>query len=130
MFEQYIIIGRVGRDAEARFTPSGKQVTAFSVAVSEKYTNSAGEKVESTKWIRVSVWGRTAEICQQYVKKGMLIQCVGKLKGDDHGNPRVYETNGTSKASFEMTATSVQFLSKNENSNAPAEVTEDEAMPF
>lgn len=128
MFEQYIIIGRVGKDAESRFTPTGKQVTAFSVAVSEKYTNAAGEKVESTKWIRVSVWGRTAEICQQYVKKGMLVQCVGKLKGDESGNPRTYEANGVTKASFEMTAVSVQFLSKTEGGNTPA-AAEDDA-PF
>jgi single-strand DNA-binding protein len=129
MFEQYIIIGRVGKDAESRFTPAGKQVTSFSVAISEKYTASSGEKVENTKWIRVSVWGRTAEICQQYVKKGMLVQCVGKLKGDEHGNPRTYESNGTTKANFEMTAMSVLFLSKVEGSNTPAGVEEEDA-PF
>lgn len=130
MFEQYIIIGRVGRDAEMRYTPSGKPVTAFSVAVSEKYTNGAGEKVESTKWIRVSVWGRTAEICQQYVKKGMLVQCAGKLKGDEHGNPRTYESNGATRASFEMTATSVQFLSKSEVSSQPTVEAAEEEIPF
>lgn len=129
MFEQYIIIGRVGKDAESRFTPAGKQVTSFSVAISEKYTASSGEKVENTKWIRVSVWGRTAEICQQYVKKGMLVQCVGKLKGDEHGNPRTYESNGTTKANFEMTAMSVLFLSKVEGGNTPAGVEEEDA-PF
>jgi single-strand DNA-binding protein len=75
-FQQTIVIGRVGKDAEMRYTGSGQAVTAFSVAVSKQYKNAAGEQVKNTNWFRVSAWGKSAEICNQYVKKGMLVQVV------------------------------------------------------
>ena len=127
-FQQLIIIGRVGRDAEMRYTPSGQAVTSFSVAVSENYTKD-GEKVKSTIWIRVSAWGKLAEVCNQYIKKGKLVQCIGKLKGDTAGNPRIFnKQDGTPSTSFEMTAISVLFLSKEEAQEVPQVVEED--MPF
>ena len=127
-FQQLIIIGRVGRDAEMRYTPSGQAVTSFSVAVSENYTKD-GEKVKSTIWIRVSAWGKLAEVCNQYIKKGKLVQCIGKLKGDTAGNPRIFnKQDGTPSTSFEMTAMSVLFLSKEEAQEVPQAVEED--MPF
>ena len=127
-FQQFIIIGRVGRDAEMRYTPSGQAVTSFSVAVSENYTKD-GEKVKSTIWIRVSAWGKLAEVCNQYIKKGKLVQCIGKLKGDTAGNPRIFnKQDGTPSTSFEMTAMSVLFLSKEEAQEAAQVVEED--MPF
>ena len=132
-YEQYIIIGHAGKDAEMRYTPSGQAVTSFSVAVTDQYKNAQGETVKNTKWIRVSAWGNLAEVCNTYVKKGMLVQCVGKLKGDDKGNPRTYETQGGVSASFEMTASSVTFLSsKNEQQSAPASVNapSEEDIPF
>lgn len=129
-FQQFIIIGRVGRDAEMRYTPSGQAVTSFSVAVSENYTKD-GEKVKSTIWIRVSAWGKLAEVCNQYIKKGKLVQCIGKLKGDTAGNPRIFnKQDGTPSASFEMTANSVLFLSKDDaQATEPAQAAEEE-MPF
>ena len=127
-FQQFIIIGRVGRDAEMRYTPSGQAVTSFSVAVSENYTKD-GEKVKSTIWVRVSAWGKLAEVCNQYIKKGKLVQCIGKLKGDTAGNPRIFnKQDGTPSATFEMTANSVLFLSKDEAQAEPVQAEED--MPF
>lgn len=129
-FQQMYIIGRVGRDAEMRYTPSGQAVTSFSVAVSEEYTKD-GQKVKSTIWIRVSAWGKLAEICNQYIKKGKLVQCVGKLKGDTAGNPRIFnKQDGTPSTSFEMTANSVLFLSKNEGESEQAPQAVEEEMPF
>lgn len=111
-YEIYIIEGKVGRDSEMRYTPSGQAVTTFSVAVNNEYTNSAGEKVKDVKWIRVSVWGKLAEVCNQYVKKGKSVIVEGKLKGDANGNPRIFnKQDGTPSASFEMTANTVRFLS-------------------
>lgn len=128
-FQQLLIIGRVGRDSEMRYTPNGQAVTSFSVAVSEEYTKD-GSKVKSTVWIRVSVWGKLAEVCNQYVRKGMLVQCVGKLKGDDSGSPRIFnKQDGTPSTSFEMTAQSVLFLSKNDAPVAKSEQVEED-MPF
>lgn len=127
MYQQLTIIGRVGRDPEMRFTASGQAVTNFSVAASEKYTNSSGEKVEKTVWFRVSAWGKTAEICKEYVKKGMLVQVTGKLSGDEGGNPKVYtKQDGTAAASFEVTANNVLFLSKVEGAQPQ---TAEEAYP-
>lgn len=133
MYELYTIVGRVGRDAEMRYTPSGQAVTSFSVAVSEKYKNAAGELIQKTKWIRVSSWGKQAETHNQYVKKGMLVLVAGKLNGDDQGNPKIFtKKDGTATASFEMTANSVQFLSKVEGITEPAsaDVGDGENFPF
>jgi single-strand DNA-binding protein len=74
-----MIVGRIGKDAEQRNTQAGKTVTSFSVATSEKYTNQAGEKVESTQWHRCVAWGKVAEITGDYAKKGQLVACRGKM---------------------------------------------------
>jgi len=74
-----MIIGRIGGDAEQRNTQTGKTVSTFSVATSEKYTNQSGEKVEQTQWHRCVCWGKLAEITGQYAKKGQLVACRGKM---------------------------------------------------
>ena len=112
MFHQIIIVGNVGADPSMRYTPSGQAVTSFSVATSRKYTGPGGEQVEETIWFRVSTWGKTAEVCNQYIKKGSKVLVEGRLTPDKAtGGPRVYETNGAHKASFEITASNVRFLS-------------------
>ncbi len=73
MYHQLIIVGNVGRDPEMRYTPSGQAVTSFSVAANKQYTNAQGETVKETIWFRVSAWGNLAEVCNQYVKKGMKV---------------------------------------------------------
>lgn len=129
-FETYIIEGKAGRDAEMRYTPSGTAVTSFSVAVDNEYTTSIGEKVKEVKWIRVSAWGKLAEICNQYVKKGTAVLVEGRLKGDDKGNPRTYQNNfGETVASFEMTASTVRLLGGRKESEKPATQPETE-FPF
>lgn len=65
------IIGNVGRDPEMRYTPSGQAVTSFSVAHTEQF-ESNGEARKKTIWVRVSVWGKLAEVCNKYVKRGCL----------------------------------------------------------
>ena len=66
------LIGRLGKDPESRFTPTGKQVTTFSLAVSNRW-KSKGETKEYTEWINVEAWGRLGEVCQEYLKKGSLV---------------------------------------------------------
>lgn len=126
------LIGHVGRDPEMRYTPSGQAVTSFSVAHTEQFTSN-GETRKKTIWIRVSTWGKLAETCNQYVKKGMLVRVEGKLTGDENGNPRIYtKQDGNTAASFEMTAFGVMFLSRSESSQA-VERTEEQAeedFPF
>jgi single-strand DNA-binding protein len=113
-YHTIILVGNLGRDPEMRYTPSGQAVTNFSVAVNDNYTSSSGEKVERTIWIRVSTWGKQAEICNQYLKKGRKVLVEGRLVTDPNtGGPRIWERqDGTKTASFEVSASTVRFLSQ------------------
>ena len=112
MFHTLIIVGNVGRDPEMRYTPSGQAVTSFSVASNRKYTSSNGEQVNETIWFRVSAWGKQAEVCNQFLKKGSRVLVEGRLTPDrTTGGPRLWQKqDGTSAASFEVTAQTVRFL--------------------
>jgi single-strand DNA-binding protein len=75
-----IIIGNVGRDPEMRFTPSGRPVTSFSVAVSRTWTSAEGERHEETEWFNVVAWGNLAEICKTHLNKGQQVYIEGRLQ--------------------------------------------------
>ena len=113
-YHTIILVGNLGRDPEMRYTPSGQAVTNFSVAVNDNFTSSNGEKVERTIWVRVSTWGKQAEICNQYLKKGRKVLVEGRLVTDPGtGGPRIWERqDGTKSASFEVSAQTVRFLSQ------------------
>ena len=90
MYHTIIIVGNLGRDPEVRYTPSGQPVTSFSVATNRQYTNNAGETIKETLWFRVSAWGKTAEVCNQYLKKGSKVLVEGRLMADPAtGGPRI-----------------------------------------
>jgi single-strand DNA-binding protein len=110
-FHTIIIVGNLGKDPEMRYTPSGQPVTSFSVASGRSYTNTAGEKVDETVWFRVTAWGKLAETCNQYLRKGRMVLVEGRLVPDKNGGPRVFtRQDGTSGASFEVNASTVRFL--------------------
>ena len=113
MYQTIIIVGNVGRDPEMRYTPSGQAVTSFSVATNRQYTNNNGETVKETIWFRVSAWGKTGETCNQYLKKGSKVLVEGRLTADPAtGGPRIWQAqDGSSRASFEVSAGTVRFLS-------------------
>lgn len=113
MYHTLVLVGNVGRDPEMRYTPSGQPVTSFSVATNRQYTASSGETVKETIWFRVTTWGKQAEVCNQYLKKGSKVLVEGRLTPDGAtGGPRVWTAqDGTSRASFEVTASTVRFLS-------------------
>ncbi len=123
-FHTLIIVGNLGRDPEMRYTPSGQPVTSFSVASSRSYTNPSGEKVDETTWFRVTAWGKQAETCNQYLHKGSKVLVEGRLTPDKNGGPRVWtRQDGTPGASFEVTASTVRFLSsRGEGGEAMADV--------
>ncbi len=123
-----IIVGNLGKDPEMRYTPSGQAVTSFSVAVNDDYTSSNGEKVKRTIWYRISAWGKQAEICNQYVKKGSKVLVEGRLTADPAtGGPRIWTgQDGSACASFEISAQTVRFLSSR-GDGAAAEVQADVA---
>lgn len=137
MYQTIIIVGNLGGDPEMRYTPSGQAVTNFSVASNRRYTKSDGTQVEEVTWFRVSAWGRTAEVTNQYLRKGSRVLVEGRLTPDEAtGGPRIWtRQDGTPAASFEVTANIVRFLSTRAEDEAFAsrdsggEVLEDE-IPF
>ena len=113
MYHTIIIVGNLGKDPEMRFTPSGQAVTSFNVATSRQYTDGKGQKVKETIWFRVSVWGKDAENCNEYLRKGSKVLVEGRLTVDAAtGGPRVFtRQDGTTGASYEVSASTVRFLS-------------------
>ncbi|UCF60175.1 MAG: single-stranded DNA-binding protein [Anaerolineaceae bacterium] len=111
MFHKIILVGNLGRDPEMRYTPSGQAVTNISVATNRRYTDSSGEQRDETVWFRVSVWGRQAEACHQYLSKGRQVLVEGRMVADENGNPRIWtRQDGSAAASFEVNAQTVRFL--------------------
>jgi single-strand DNA-binding protein len=98
------LIGRLGRDPESKFTPTGKKVAHFSVAISNRWKGREGEMRESTEWINVEAWERLGETCQQYLKKGSLVYVDGRLKTDK------VENQGDTRYFTKVVAQTVQFL--------------------
>ena len=115
-FQTIIIAGHLGRDPEMRYTPAGQAVTNFSLAANRQYTDSSGQTVKETTWFRVSTWGKTAEICNGYLHKGSLVLVEGRLVCDpETGGPRLYtRQDGSPGTSFEVSASTVRFLSGRE----------------
>lgn len=75
-----MIIGRLGNDPDMRYLPSGEAVANLSIATSETWKDKDGNKKESTEWHRVSFFGKIAEVCGQYLKKGGLVYVEGKIQ--------------------------------------------------
>ena len=113
MYHTIILVGNLGRDPEMRYTPSGQAVTNFSVATNRQYTGSDGQVVKETIWFRVSTWGKNAENCNQFLKRGSKVLVEGRLVPDaGTGGPRIWNRqDGTPSASFEVSAQTVRFLS-------------------
>ena len=74
-----LLIGRLGQDPEMRYTPSGKPLTKFQMAVNRSWTSSDNEKKTETEWFTIISWGKLAEICNQYLKKGQQVYIDGRL---------------------------------------------------
>jgi single-strand DNA-binding protein len=112
MYHKIILVGNLGRDPEMRYTSDGTPVTNFSVATSERWTGQDGQQQERTIWWRVSAWRRLAETCNQYLSKGRSVLVEGRMNVDpETGGPRVFTRNdGTTGASYEVTAFTVKFL--------------------
>lgn len=112
MYHTIIIVGNLGRDPEMRYTPNGQSVTTFSVASNRQYQNSEGQNVKETIWFRITVWGKTAETCNNFLRKGSKVLVEGRLTPDPStGSPRIWtKQDGTSGSSYEVTASTVRFL--------------------
>jgi len=129
MYHTVIIVGNLGRDPEMRYTPTGQAVTTMNVATNRQYTGADGNVVKETIWFRVSVWGKQAETCSQYLKKGSKVLIEGRLTPDPTtGGPRIWtRQDGSAGASFEINASTVRFLSS--RSDAEGGYTADGVTP-
>ena len=112
-----LLVGRLGRDPELNFTSSGQAVADFSVATDESYKDRNGERIKRVEWHKVVVWGKQAEIAQQYLKKGSLVFIEGKTQS------REWEKDGEKRTSFEIVASSVRMLGSREGAAAAAGAT-------
>jgi single-strand DNA-binding protein len=100
-----ILVGRLGRDPETRFTSGGQAVANFSVATDETYKDRNGERQKRTEWHKIVVWGKQAEIAQQYLKKGSLIFIEGRIQSREW-----QDKEGQKRTSFEIVATNFRML--------------------
>ena len=120
-----ILVGRLGKDPEARNTPGGAMVVNFTLATSETWTDKQGQKQEKTEWHRIVVWGRSAEICNQYLTKGKQVYIEGKIQ-----TRQWQDKDGATKYTTEINASSVQFLGgASSERGAPSPSAPNEAFP-
>lgn len=103
-----LLIGNLGKDPEFKYTPGGQAVATFSLATTEKFSDKGGQRQERTEWHNIVAWGKTAELVNQYLKKGRTVYIEGRLttrSWDDKDGVKKYKT--------EIVASSVLFLGGN-----------------
>ena len=101
-----ILVGRVGRDPETRYTSAGQAVCNFSLATDETFKDRAGERQRRTEWHRIVLWGKLAEIAQQYLKKGTLVYVEGRIQSRQWD-----DREGQKRTSFEIVGNVMRMLS-------------------
>ena len=101
-----LLIGNLTRDPELRYIPSGSAVTSFTVAVNRVYKLQTGEKKEEVSFVRVVVWGRLAEVCNDYLKKGRPVFVEGRLQSRSWDD----KNSGEKRSTLEVIAQNIQFL--------------------
>jgi single-strand DNA-binding protein len=106
-----ILVGRLGKDPETRYTSGGQAVCHFSMATDESYKDRNGERQKRTEWHRITVWGKQAEIAQQYLKKGAQIYLEGSIRSGEWT-----DKEGQKKTSYEINATNFRMLGSRSDS--------------
>jgi single-strand DNA-binding protein len=117
------LIGYLGKDPESKFTPTGRKVTQFSVAISNRWRNKDGEPKEYTEWVNIEAWGRLGEVCNEYLKKGSLVFVEGRLKTDK------FEDKGENRYFTKVVALAMQMLDR-KPSEEPVLTVEEEAIEY
>jgi single-strand DNA-binding protein len=105
-FNSVVVVGRLTRDPELRYTPSGAPVCSFSIATSRRYVKEDGRRAEATTFLDVDVWRRMAEICKQFLRKGREVLVLGSLRQSRWKDPKTQE----SRSRIRIVAQQVQFL--------------------
>jgi single-strand DNA-binding protein len=107
-----IILGTVGKDPDVRGTQSGSVIASFSLATNEKFKDKAGKPQERTEWHNITVFGRLAEIVQQYVRKGMPLYIEGALRTEQW-----QDKEGNTRYTTKIIANELQMLGSKEQGN-------------
>jgi single-strand DNA-binding protein len=103
-YNRVVLVGNLTRDPELRYTPSGTAVTDIGLAVNDRRKNQAGEWVDETTFVDVTLWGRTAEIASEYLSKGSSALIEGRLKLD------TWETDGQKRSKLKVIGEKLQLL--------------------
>lgn len=122
-----ILLGRLGQDPELKYTPGGSPVCNFSLATTESWTDKSGQKQEKTEWHRIVVWGKLAELCNQYLAKGRQAFLEGRLQTRDWT-----DKDGNKRYTTEILASTVQFIggpSANAGANTNVDTSYSQAAP-
>ena len=117
------LIGYLGKDPESKFTPTGRKVTHFSVAISNRWKNKEGDPKEFTEWVNIEAWGRLGEVCNEYLRKGSLVFVEGRLKTDK------FEDKGENRYFTKVVALAMQMLDR-KPSEEPVMTVEEEAIEY
>ena len=118
------LIGNLGKDPEFRVTPGGQPVCNFSIACSEKWTDKAGQKQEKTEWINIVLWGRQAEIANQYLKKGSSVYIEGKIQTRSWD-----DKNGVKRYTTEVVGQNIQLLGGKQGQPQTEAQAQDQSQP-
>ena len=113
MINKVILVGRLGKDPEIRSTPNGNNVAKFTIATDERYTDKAGEKQERTEWHNITAWGKLAEICGQYLRKGKLVYIEGSIRTDSWDD----KESGQKRYRTEIVAREMKMLDRKRDSD-------------
>lgn len=106
MYQQILLVGRLGNDPEMRYTPSGVPVTSLRLAVNKRWTDTEGKSQEKTTWFSITAWQRLAEIANEYMHKGEQIMVIGEV---EEARPYV-DRDGNQQASIEIRAQEIKML--------------------
>lgn len=123
-----MVIGHLGKDPEMRYTPSGRPVTTFTMAVSRSWNTADGERRTDTEWFNIVAWGNLAEICNQYLHKGQQVYIEGRLQ-----TRRWEDKEGQKHTSVEVVANEMMMLGErrdNTNQSQESEQVESQAEPI
>ena len=103
-FNRVILVGNLTRDVELKYTQSGTAVANVGLAVNDRRKDASGEWVEDTTFVDVTLWGRTAEVCSEYTRKGEPVLIEGRLKLDQ------WEQDGQKRSKLTVVGERLQLL--------------------
>ena len=121
-FNKVLLLGNLTRDPEVRYTPKGSAVCDLGIAVNRSYTTDAGEKREEATFVDVTLWGRTAEVAGEYLKKGRPVFIEGRLQLDSWDDKQT----GQKRSKLKVIGETMQLLGSGRGGGAPAEASEED----